>query len=70
MNFRVADIQACYELWRSLGAEFITEPRFAATSAILTAILSRSDKALTSSTGNARPGWNAGVNSCRCPVEC
>jgi catechol 2,3-dioxygenase-like lactoylglutathione lyase family enzyme len=27
MNIRVADIQACYELWRSLGAEFITEPK-------------------------------------------
>jgi catechol 2,3-dioxygenase-like lactoylglutathione lyase family enzyme len=27
MNFRVADIQACYELWRSRGAEFITEPK-------------------------------------------
>jgi catechol 2,3-dioxygenase-like lactoylglutathione lyase family enzyme len=26
MNFRVADIQACYELWSSRGAEFITEP--------------------------------------------
>jgi predicted enzyme related to lactoylglutathione lyase len=26
MNIRVADIQACYELWRSRGAEFITEP--------------------------------------------
>jgi catechol 2,3-dioxygenase-like lactoylglutathione lyase family enzyme len=26
MNFRVADIQACYKLWRSRGAEFITEP--------------------------------------------
>jgi len=26
MNFRVADIQACYKLWKSLGAEFITEP--------------------------------------------
>jgi len=26
MNFRVADVQACYELWRSRGAEFITEP--------------------------------------------
>ena len=25
-NFRVADIQACYELWKSRGAEFITEP--------------------------------------------
>ena len=26
MNFRVADIQGCYELWKSRGAEFITEP--------------------------------------------
>ena len=26
LNFRVADIQACYELWKSRGAEFITEP--------------------------------------------
>ena len=27
MNIRVADIQACYESWKSRGAEFITEPR-------------------------------------------
>ena len=27
MNIRVADIQACYNLWRSRGAEFITEPK-------------------------------------------
>jgi putative intracellular protease/amidase/catechol 2,3-dioxygenase-like lactoylglutathione lyase family enzyme len=26
MNIRVTDIQACYELWKSRGAEFITEP--------------------------------------------
>jgi catechol 2,3-dioxygenase-like lactoylglutathione lyase family enzyme len=26
MNVRVADIQACYELWKSRGAEFLTEP--------------------------------------------
>src|SRR5437667_8184607 len=26
MNFRVADIQACYELWKSRGANFITKP--------------------------------------------
>jgi catechol 2,3-dioxygenase-like lactoylglutathione lyase family enzyme len=26
MNFRVADIQACYKLWKSRGAEFITQP--------------------------------------------
>jgi hypothetical protein len=25
MNIRVADIQACYEPWRSRGAGFITE---------------------------------------------
>ena len=27
MNIRVADIQACYELWRNRGANFITEPK-------------------------------------------
>ena len=27
MNIRVADIHACYALWRSRGAEFITEPK-------------------------------------------
>jgi predicted enzyme related to lactoylglutathione lyase len=27
MNIRVADIRACYELWRNRGAEFITEPK-------------------------------------------
>lgn len=27
MNIRVADIHACYELWRIRGAEFITEPK-------------------------------------------
>jgi catechol 2,3-dioxygenase-like lactoylglutathione lyase family enzyme len=26
MNIRVADIQACYALWKSRGAEFLTEP--------------------------------------------
>jgi predicted enzyme related to lactoylglutathione lyase len=26
LNLRVADIQACYALWKSRGAEFITEP--------------------------------------------
>lgn len=26
MNFRVADIHACYELWKTRGAQFITEP--------------------------------------------
>jgi predicted enzyme related to lactoylglutathione lyase len=27
LNIRVADIQACYKLWQSRGAEFITEPK-------------------------------------------
>jgi len=27
MNIRVADIQACYQLWKSRGADFITEPK-------------------------------------------
>jgi len=27
MNLRVADIDRCYELWRSRGAHFITEPK-------------------------------------------
>jgi predicted enzyme related to lactoylglutathione lyase len=27
MNIRVADIQACYRLWRSRGAKFLTEPK-------------------------------------------
>jgi predicted enzyme related to lactoylglutathione lyase len=27
MNIRVADIHACYELWKSRGAEFTTEPK-------------------------------------------
>jgi predicted enzyme related to lactoylglutathione lyase len=27
MNIRVKDIQSCYELWRSRGAVFITEPK-------------------------------------------
>jgi len=27
MNLRVADIRACYELWRSRGAKFLTEPK-------------------------------------------
>jgi predicted enzyme related to lactoylglutathione lyase len=26
LNLRVADIHACYELWKSRGAEFLTEP--------------------------------------------
>jgi predicted enzyme related to lactoylglutathione lyase len=28
MNIRVADIQACYELWRARGAEFINPAKY------------------------------------------
>jgi len=27
LNLRVVDIKRCYELWRSRGAKFITEPK-------------------------------------------
>jgi len=27
LNVRVADVHACYDLWRSRGAEFLTEPK-------------------------------------------
>jgi catechol 2,3-dioxygenase-like lactoylglutathione lyase family enzyme len=27
LNLRVADIQVCYELWKSRGATFLTEPK-------------------------------------------
>jgi hypothetical protein len=27
LNIRVEDIRACYELWKSRGAEFVTEPK-------------------------------------------
>lgn len=31
LNLRVVDIKQCYELWRSRGAQFITEPKVHAT---------------------------------------
>jgi lactoylglutathione lyase len=31
LNLRVVDIQECYTLWRSRGAQFITEPKKHAT---------------------------------------
>lgn len=31
LNLRVKDIQSCYQLWRSRGAKFITEPKHHAT---------------------------------------
>ena len=67
LNFRVADIQACYELWKSRGAEFLTEPiakygEIRCYSAIRTVTSSRSDRAPISSTVNARPmGFRCGL---------
>jgi hypothetical protein len=31
INLRVVDIKRCYEVWRSRGAKFITEPKVHAT---------------------------------------
>jgi lactoylglutathione lyase len=31
LNFRVAEIRRCYEVWSSRGAKFITEPKVHAT---------------------------------------
>jgi lactoylglutathione lyase len=31
LNLRVTDVKRCYELWRSRGAKFITEPKIHAT---------------------------------------
>ena len=28
LNFRVRDVQTCYELWKSRGANFMTEPKY------------------------------------------
>lgn len=27
LNFRVADVRACYQLWKTRGAQFLTEPK-------------------------------------------
>src|SRR5580700_9549882 len=43
--------------------------RFAATSAILTVTLSRSDRAPISSTVNTRPGWDTGVAHPPNPIQ-
>ena len=64
MNVRVADIQASMSYGRVEGpsssrSRFPSTARFAATSAILTDISSRSDRAQTSHTVDALPGWDA-----------
>ena len=59
LNFRVADIQACYgrvEERSSSRRQSPSTARSAATSVILTVISSRSDRAPTRRTVDARPG--------------
>src|SRR6202451_2741832 len=53
----------------SSRSQYPSTARFAATSAILTAILSRSDRAPSSSTVSARPGWGSDLNGCGCSLE-
>jgi predicted enzyme related to lactoylglutathione lyase len=67
LNIRVADIRACYELWKNRGASSSpsrrkSTTRFAATSAILTVTLLRSDRAPTSR--KADIGAVAGASRC------
>src|ERR1700675_1017505 len=49
--------------------QYPSTARFAATSAILTVILSRSDRAPSSSTVSARPKWDSDLNGCGCSLE-
>src|ERR1700733_6005338 len=53
----------------SSRSQYPSTARFAATSAILTVILSRSDRAPSSSTVSARPGWESDSNGCGCSLE-
>src|ERR1700691_63221 len=48
----------------SSQSRYPSTARYAAISAILTAILSKSDRAPTSRTVNARPGRDADLNAC------
>src|ERR1035438_5759642 len=48
----------------SSRSQYPSTAKYAATSAILTAISSKSDKAPTSRTANARPGWDSDLNGC------
>src|ERR1700730_3369603 len=50
----------------SSRSQYLSTARFAATSAILTATLSRSDRALPSPTVNTRAGWDADSAPHRC----
>src|SRR6202166_4309053 len=74
MNIRVADIQACYELWRSRGAEFITEPipKYGEIRCYIRdpdGYIIEVGRAPPSSTVNARPGRDADLNSYGCPLS-
>src|SRR5580704_4195307 len=52
----------------SSRSQYLSTARYAATSAILMATLSRSDRALPSPTVNAWAGWDADFSSCGYPV--
>jgi predicted enzyme related to lactoylglutathione lyase len=70
MNLRVADIQACYTLWKSRKrsssrSRSPSTARSVATSAIPTVILSRSERAPTSRTASARAGRDGGSKGLR-----
>jgi predicted enzyme related to lactoylglutathione lyase len=74
MNFRVADIQACYELWKSRGAEFITAPipKYGEIRCYIRdpdGLSSRSDRAPIRRTVDARPGREAELNACGTPLR-
>src|SRR5271163_3167600 len=53
----------------SSRSQYPSTARFAATSAILTVTLSRSDRAPSSSTVSARPVWDSDLNGCGCSLE-
>src|SRR5271167_4218706 len=53
----------------SSRSQYPSTARFAATSAILTVILSRSDRAPSSSTVSARPRWDSDLSGCGCSLE-
>ena len=73
MNFRVADIQACYELWKSRGAEFLTPPipKYGEIRCYIRdpdGYIIEVGQSTPSSTVNARHGWDAVLVVVRIPA--
>ena len=74
MNFRVADIQACYKLWKSRGAEFITEPipKYGEIRCYIRdpdGYIIEVGQSTDRNTVNGRPGWDADLDSCGCALR-